>query len=24
VAWKPFYIVQSGDETIELPAFGAE
>jgi hypothetical protein len=24
VAWKPFYLVQSGDETIELPAFGAE
>jgi hypothetical protein len=24
VAWKPFYIVQSGDEIIELPAFGAE
>ena len=24
VAWKPFYIVQSGSETIELPAFGAE
>lgn len=24
VAWKPFYIVQSGNETIELPAFGAE
>jgi len=24
VAWKPYYIVQSGDETIELPAFGAE
>ena len=24
VAWKPFYIVQSGDEVIELPAFGAE
>ena len=24
VAWKPFYIVQSGDETFELPAFGAE
>jgi hypothetical protein len=24
VAWKPFYIVQAGDETIELPAFGAE
>ncbi len=22
VAWKPFYIVQAGDETIELPAFG--
>lgn len=24
VAWKPYYLVQSGDETIELPAFGAE
>lgn len=24
VAWKPFYIVQAGGETIELPAFGAE
>jgi hypothetical protein len=24
VAWKPFYIVQAGEETIELPAFGAE
>lgn len=24
VAWKPFYIVRAGDETIELPAFGAE
>jgi hypothetical protein len=24
VAWKPYYIVQSGDEAIELPAFGAE
>ncbi|MBI5963375.1 MAG: DUF853 family protein [Chloroflexi bacterium] len=24
VAWKPYYIVQSGDETFELPAFGAE
>jgi DNA helicase HerA-like ATPase len=24
VAWKPYYIVQSGDETIELSAFGAE
>ena len=24
VAWKPFYVVQAGDETIELPAFGAE
>ena len=24
VAWKPYYIVQSGDENIELPAFGAE
>jgi len=24
VAWKPFYIVQAGSETIELPAFGAE
>ncbi len=24
VAWKPFYLVQAGDEMIELPAFGAE
>ncbi len=24
VAWKPYYIVQAGDETVELPAFGAE
>ena len=24
LAWKPFYIVQAGEETIELPAFGAE
>jgi hypothetical protein len=24
VAWKPYYIVQAGDETIELPAFGVE
>lgn len=24
VAWKPFYIVQSDAEMIELPAFGAE
>ena len=24
VAWRPFYIVQAGDETIELSAFGAE
>ena len=24
VAWKPYYIVQVGDETMELPAFGAE
>jgi hypothetical protein len=24
VAWKPYYIVQAGDETLELPAFGAE
>ena len=24
VAWKPYYIVQAGEETIELPAFGAE
>ncbi len=24
VAWKPFYMVQAGDEMIELPAFGAE
>jgi hypothetical protein len=24
VAWKPFYVVQAGGETFELPAFGAE
>ena len=24
VAWMPYYVVQSGSETIELPAFGAE
>jgi hypothetical protein len=24
VAWKPYYIVEAGGETIELPAFGAE
>jgi hypothetical protein len=24
VAWKPYYLIQSGDEAIELPAFGAE
>ncbi|MFN3492636.1 MAG: hypothetical protein ACK40V_10495, partial [Anaerolineales bacterium] len=24
VAWKPNYLVQSGGETVELPAFGAE
>jgi hypothetical protein len=24
VAWKPYYVVQSGDETLELPAFGVE
>jgi hypothetical protein len=24
VAWKPYYIVQAGDETIELSAFGPE
>ena len=24
VAWKPYYLVQSGAETIELPAFGTE
>jgi multidrug resistance efflux pump len=24
VAWMPFYIVQAGSETLELPAFGAE
>jgi len=24
VAWKPFYIVQVGGETLELPAFGAD
>jgi hypothetical protein len=24
VAWKPFYVVQAGDETMELPAFGTE
>ena len=24
VGWMPYYVVQSGDEKIELPAFGAE
>jgi hypothetical protein len=24
VAWKPYYIIQAGSETFELPAFGAE
>ena len=24
VAWMPYYVVQSGEETVELPAFGAE
>jgi hypothetical protein len=24
VAWMPYYIIQAGTETIELPAFGAE
>jgi hypothetical protein len=24
VAWMPYYIIRAGDETIELPAFGAE
>ena len=24
VAWKPFYVVQAGGETFELPAFGGE
>ena len=24
VAWMPYYLVQSGAETLELPAFGAE
>jgi len=24
VAWMPYYIIQSGNETVELPAFGAE
>ncbi|MFN8383131.1 MAG: DUF87 domain-containing protein [Anaerolineales bacterium] len=24
VAWKPYYVIQAGSETIELPAFGAE
>ncbi len=24
VAWMPYYVVQAGDETVELPAFGAE
>ncbi len=24
VAWMPYYIVQSGAQTMELPAFGAE
>ncbi len=24
VAWKPYYLVQAGSETVEVPAFGAE
>jgi hypothetical protein len=24
VAWMPYYVVQAGGETIELPAFGEE
>ena len=24
VAWMPYYVVQAGDETVEMPAFGAE
>ncbi len=24
VAWMPYYVIQAGDETVELPAFGAE
>ena len=24
VAWMPYYVIQAGTETIELPAFGAE
>jgi hypothetical protein len=24
VAWKPFYVVEAGGETFELPAFGAD
>ncbi len=24
VAWKPYYVIQAGDETMELAAFGAE
>ncbi len=24
VAWMPYYIIQAGNETVELPAFGAE
>jgi hypothetical protein len=24
VAWMPYYVIQSGTETFELPAFGAE
>jgi len=24
VAWMPYYIVEAGAETLELPAFGAE
>jgi hypothetical protein len=24
VAWVPYYVVQSGTETIEVPAFGEE
>ena len=24
VAWKPFYVIEAGGETFELPAFGAD
>ena len=24
VAWMPYYVIQAGNETVELPAFGAE